>query len=320
MSQTRNQDSLAAITKLFFSSTHPDLTISSLSRVAEVSRSSLYYNYESSWGGARNYKFSEETEQDIHELIYMWIQMDKELSLVNISKKIKEQLNIDVNSMYLSRLLKNWGYSYRYPTYTEKLKYTPENIYHMRDFIRMMAHLNPLKVKFVDESHYSPVHVRRKKCFLPIGSKEPIVSNLPISKTYSTIVLTSIEPDQAPIHWDIIEDTNDADNFDKYIARCIAHGILRNGDFLILDNARVHNPATLYALCGQNNIIIRFQPKYSPEFNATEHVHQLVKSLIRGGHLSGTFLEKIQNGHEQVSKYDVKSFYRKSIKFLTPII
>ncbi|KAM9972873.1 hypothetical protein ACTFIR_012243 [Dictyostelium discoideum] len=240
----------------------------------------------------------------------MWIETDRELSLVNISNRLRELLNIDVNTMYISRLFKKWGYSYRYPTFTEKLKYTPENITHMRDFVRMVAHLNPLKVKFVDEAHYSPVTTRRKKCFLPIGSKEPIVSKYPISKTYSTIVLTSIEPDQSPIYWDIIEGTNDAQNFDNYIARCIANNILRSGDFLILDNAKVHRPETLYALCSQNNISIRFQPKYSPQFNATEHVHQLVKGLIRNGHLTGSLKEKIRDGHEQVSKYDVDSFIK----------
>ncbi|KAN0035300.1 hypothetical protein ACTA71_012079 [Dictyostelium dimigraforme] len=93
---------------------------------------------------------------------------------------------------------------------------------------------------------------------------------------------------------------------------------IKTGDFLILDNAEVRGTETLLNIRTPSNISIKFQPKYSLEFNPTEHVHQLVKSLIRNGHLpDGDFKEKISDGHEQV---DVKSFYKKSIFLLAPIL
>ncbi|KAM9956812.1 hypothetical protein ACTFIR_003546 [Dictyostelium discoideum] len=152
--------------------------------------------------------------------------------------------------------------------------------------------------------------LKEKKCHLPVGNTEPVVSDFPLGKTYNTIVLSSLNDGQCPIYWDIFDTTNDSDNFLHFLSRCIVEDILCDGDVLIMDNAKVHSPENIYRLCSEHGIIIKFMPKYCPELNPTEQVHNMVKNLIKNNQVMGPLKECIERAHEQITKKLVYSFYK----------
>jgi hypothetical protein len=55
----------------------------------------------------------------------------------------------------------------------------------------------------------------------------------------------------------------------------------RQGDVIILDNARFHNKKRLKAYALVYKVVIIFLPPYSPDFNPIEHVWANIKRFLR---------------------------------------
>ena len=108
-------------------------------------------------------------------------------------------------------------------------------------------------------------------------------------------------------------DTNDAWDFLRTVTWLVEEGALVEGDYLILDNARVHHAQStnvlLESLLNLHGIQMRFLPAYSPELNPCELVFAEVKHRLRtkprvmGGFWQDTLMHFASITHDEVDAY-----------------
>lgn len=70
-----------------------------------------------------------------------------------------------------------------------------------------------------------------------------------------------------------------AQRFEAFVREALVP-VLRSGDVVIWDGARIHSAAAV-ALVEQAGARVVVQPPYSPEFNAIEHLWSKIKHLVR---------------------------------------
>ncbi len=65
---------------------------------------------------------------------------------------------------------------------------------------------------------------------------------------------------------------NNSKNFLRWFLDMVASGFLSSGDVVIMDSAPIHVEANTLAaileVCDSLQLVVRYQPFYSPEFNA----------------------------------------------------
>ena len=116
--------------------------------------------------------------------------------------------------------------------------------------------------------------------------------------------------------------TNDQWDFLRVITWLLEEGALRQGDFLILDNARVHHAVDsrphIQALLGLHGVQLRFLPAYSPELNPCELVFAEVKHKLRNApRVLTDFWAEILRQFAHVTTAQVDAFYKHCI--ITPL-
>ena len=105
--------------------------------------------------------------------------------------------------------------------------------------------------------------------------------------------------------------------FDSLVDACHS-GVLQNGDFLIVDNAKIHGAAQtadlqamLFAVVGITYVRL---PTYWPELMPAELVFQNVKAYMRSHRGYGSFLQEILKGFACATNLEfVARQYRKCI-------
>ena len=105
------------------------------------------------------------------------------------------------------------------------------------------------------------------------------------SEWITSTIVTSIDPRDEPVTVIFRRQTNNQHDFKRFIAYCVHQRVLRSGDTLIMDNARIHKSKDSFPEIQQGlnsrGISILFMPTYSPELNPCELVFAQVKHLIR---------------------------------------
>lgn len=115
--------------------------------------------------------------------------------------------------------------------------------------------------------------------------------------------------------------TNDAVDFMGTMLWLLENGALPAGSIVLLDNARIHDAASirddLTGLLALANVQLAFLPAYSPELNPCELVFAWVKEKLRVSHSDGRPLwERVQQIFTQVPHELVAKYYEHVI--LTP--
>jgi len=121
-----------------------------------------------------------------------------------------------------------------------------------------------------------------------------------VRTSFSVTYMTSLTHARGGVLLSIRDGSNDAvDYFESLIDACY-HGHLQDGDFLVVDNARIHGAEevedlifTLLACVGVRQIRV---PAYFPELMPPELVFQNVKRYMRAHRGTGTFREEILKG------------------------
>ena len=116
--------------------------------------------------------------------------------------------------------------------------------------------------------------------------------------------------------------TNDQFDFLRAITWLVTEGALQDGDYLVLDNARVHDAAAtkefVAAILRVHGVRLRFLPAYSPELNPCELVFAEVKRRLRTEQrVSTSFWRETLRHFACVTTDLVDSYYRHCI--LTPL-
>ena len=117
--------------------------------------------------------------------------------------------------------------------------------------------------------------------------------------TFSVTYMTSLEHPRGGVLLSLREGSNSGIDFIKAIVDACRHGHLARGDFLVLDNAKVHvsqewEEVRDLVLAAVGVRMIRM-PAYFPEFMPCELVFQNVKRYMRANRGFGSFRDEILN-------------------------
>lgn len=108
--------------------------------------------------------------------------------------------------------------------------------------------------------------------------------------------------------------TNDANDFLLVLTWLLEAGALVAGDFLVLDNARVHFAAEIQQdiedLLYITGVKLMFLPAYSPELNPCELIFSLVKNKLRNYRGEGRLWAEAQQAFLSITHEQVRQEYK----------
>lgn len=78
----------------------------------------------------------------------------------------------------------------------------------------------------------------------------------------------------------VYKGTMNGEFFGGYVEQCLAP-VMKKGDTLILDNLSAHKVYGVLDPLLEKGVNIKFQPRYSPDFNPIEHAWSKIKSYLR---------------------------------------
>jgi len=140
------------------------------------------------------------------------------------------------------------------------------------------------QLKFLDESHFVWKQLETRKVLGLQNKRHYITQNNLHQKSSSITILTSLDKFH-PITIDYREESNSQEDFLCFLLRLIEDENIIEGDYLIMDNATVHDGSDIapFLIQLQANIGFKivFLPTYSPELNPCELVFAIVKQHLR---------------------------------------
>ena len=157
-------------------------------------------------------------------------------------------------------------------------KFRTENESRAYEFLYMLSHFSPWRVKFGDEKLLKGQEVYNRKVRRdPRTGKIPVMTATPdFRNTHAITGFCGIDESTNPVWFRIHKANNNSVQFKADVKAVIASGFLRARDVLVLDNVAYH--------CGKENkhlaewcwrffgIQILFLPTCTPELNSIELV------------------------------------------------
>jgi len=192
-------------------------------------------------------------------------------------------------------------------------KFTPTNIIRWIAYYSWIKTVDPKKVKFLDEVHFEPRSLRRRRGISLRGTKIISVEDEFIKERYSMVLMTSVC--NIPFTARMFKDTINSIKFCEFLFDCCFYKRLVAGDILILDNAAIHFSKEVYeimmAILNGAAVKVVFLPTYSPEFNPCELVFGLIKNWIRNNRGEGScLLNEIRLAMASITMDHIKAFYQ----------
>ena len=138
-----------------------------------------------------------------------------------------------------------------------------------------------------------------------------------MDKVILTLITTLCTSATKPYAFTLREGSNTAIDFLNSIKAFAAQNLFKPGDYLILDNARVHDSQEIILdldnLATQYGLYIRFLPSYSPELNPCELIFAQVKNYIRNNRIEEDFTTILVLAFQTISFFNVIQYYSKCI-------
>jgi len=272
-------------------------------KIFEVSRYVAYYwkkkitlpsFHPDTWGGPRNCAFDSVKEYMLRLLIKQIIHKKPVTSLFEIQQKVLQVSAVFVNKDWIARLLRQWGYSWKKPESRNRNKFTIRNMLRWLVFTKWIKQQPRHRIKYLDEVHFEPKSIRRRRGIAPIGYRVIQIHDEFLSERYSMILMTHLDPTKPPATFRLFDNTVDSLNVMAFLFDCIRTGQLVSGDILVMDNAAIHFTNDLsqamIAMLSAAGVTLKFLPTYSPELNPCELVFGLVKNWIRNNRGAGSSL------------------------------
>ena len=150
-------------------------------------------------------------------------------------------------------------------------KFRPGNIEKAKEYIRILARLDPTRIKYGDEKSLKGKSIYNKKARRDVVSSvvPAVIIDPDLRNTYSIIGICGIDRKTSPVRYRITESTVDAELFAIEIEAAVASDFLRADDVLVLDNAANHtgkeNSVLEEWMWEYHQIYVLFLPARTPE-------------------------------------------------------
>ena len=165
-------------------------------------------------------------------------------------------------------------------------KFRPENEGRAYEFLFMLSHFSPERVKFGDEKSLKgqELYCRNVRRDPETGEIPPIMTGPDFRNTHSITGFCGIDTRTNLIWYRIHNETNDSEQFLLDVEAAVADGFLRRGDVLVLDNVSYHSKRKCAILedwlWKRFDIFVLFLPPRTPEWNPIELLwNNLVRNL-----------------------------------------
>ncbi len=123
---------------------------------------------------------------------------------------------------------------------------------------------------------------------------------------------------RVPILTYVVDKNTVADDLIHFICKANRDGFLSQGDFLVMDNCRIHNSSSirerLLELMSEMGFRIVFLPTYSPELNPIEFLFGVIKKKIRNTlHDGAVFYDVVARSFATITASMVENCYSHTI-------
>ena len=203
-------------------------------------------------------------------------------------------------------------------------KFRPANIQKAKEYVRILAQLDPTRVKYCDEKSLKGKSIYNKKPRRDIvtGIIPAVLTAPDLRNTYSIIGICSIDRRTTPVRFRITDITVNAELFAMEIEAAVATKFLTPGDVLVMDNAANHtgkeNTVLEDWLWNSHRIFALFLPARAPEWNPIELVWGCLEARLQNYDIKRIKEKKDRvvyasvNILSEITHEEVVSFYKKS--------
>jgi transposase len=246
------------------------------------------------YGGDRKSTFKDFELPLVNAEITNFVRQCPSAHLHDVTAHLASVFGRPIENWTTSRLLTKLGWSWKIPICFQLRKYTTTNLERYLHYTTAIAKLDPTKLRFLDEAHFVSKELSNHKVLSLVNHCAYVKQSTLNQKngTFSrclliivtgtlTIITSLVGP---PLVCTYTEETNSAASFLDFILLCCLNGNLKQGDFLIMDNAPIHNNSyvdVLKMLLEFFGVMLVFLPAYSPELNPCELVFSVIKNHIR---------------------------------------
>ena len=204
---------------------------------------------------------------------------DPSRGLPSYVRWLKELVGTEVSRSTVSRFFQAvfpFNATFHRPNLVPYDKFRPENCMKAIDYLHVISHIDPSRLKFGDEKSLKGKEVfNRKVRRNPTdGAIPPLYTTSDFTNTYSLTGFCGIDRRSTAVFCAIHDDTNDAIEFSKTVELAASSGFFHPGDIVVLDNATIHfggeNTVLEEWLWNIFGVFVLFLPPRSPEFNPIE--------------------------------------------------
>lgn len=221
---------------------------------------------------------------EIIEFIISEVEKDNTLYLREIQLKVREKFNENFSINKISDILKKRKYNRKRCCYEHRNRKLQRVIDERKRFREWIENVDIEKLIFFDECHFNLSDTNRKYGRSKVGKRAVNKEN--VRANASQTLMGAIDFQGNHYHG-LAEHSNktatNSDSFLDQMGKIIPK--LPDGKILILDNCSIHKSldATLYfnVIQAERNILVKFLPPYSPDYNPIELLFNVIKSKLK---------------------------------------
>jgi len=216
----------------------------------------------------------------------------------------------------MTRILNKFRWTWKVPTRFQIHKYSAINLIRYMNYLNWISNIPHSKLKFADESHIISKDLTKKRV-LGMKHTRVYIKERTLNEAHASLTIL-VSSTGKPITLDYRVNSNTQWNFVDFILHCCRTGALVRGDFLVIDNATVHNgwdsSDVMQDVLSVAGVTLIFLPAYSPELNPCELIFAMIKSHIRAHRKFGSLiLQEVLTALAMISPDNIKEFYSKCI-------
>jgi len=277
-----------------------------------------YNKHWGDYGGIRTFKVDAILLKKIIKFLKLLCNMNNSLSLELYKRWVNTMFNINISNCWISNCFCNlMFYSIKKQNQVNhNLKWENKNMIRYANHLAWIKTVDLKKVKFMDESHFDGrgTKIRRGRGLRNTRINYTNYTNL--NETISISLLLCIDHYDTPFFVSGRSNSNNQIDFLKFLLDCLENKYLQNGDYLVLDNAKIHTASDtlqfIEYLLQKFGVTLILLPTFSPELNPCENVFGWIKNKVyKYGIEENSIAENIENSLTELKYSTILSFYKK---------